>query len=91
MFGDRTYFEAHDPVHLCAKYVSRARNLKIWIDIGDADQWNPAATAFHNQLVATGVPHEWNVYPGGHNVDYWRAHAPDYLRFYNRALVKSAR
>jgi enterochelin esterase-like enzyme len=89
MFGDRSYFEAHDPVHLCVKYAAHARSLKIWIDVGDTDPWNPAATAFHNLLVANGVPHEWNVYPGGHNVDYWRTHAPDYLRFYNRALVKS--
>jgi S-formylglutathione hydrolase FrmB len=89
MFGDRSYFEAHDPVHLCARYVAHARSLKIWIDIGDTDPWNPAATAFHNQLTASAIPHEWHVYAGGHDVDYWRAHAPDYLRFYNRALAKA--
>lgn len=89
MFGDRAYFEAHDPVNLCAKHQAHARTLKIWIDVGDTDPWNPAATAFHNQLTANAIPHEWHVYTGGHNVDYWRAHAADYLRFYHSALVKS--
>jgi enterochelin esterase-like enzyme len=88
MFGDRSYFEAHDPVSLTAKDGGQARELRIWIDIGTEDIWFPAANAYHNQLVSQQIAHEWNVYPGSHNIEYWRAHAYDYLRFYDRALEK---
>ena len=86
MFGDRAYFEAHDPVSLCAKNRGHARSLKIWIDIGSEDTWFAAANAFHTQLTSAGIAHEWSVFPGAHNIEYWRAHAHDYLRFYDEAL-----
>lgn len=87
-FGDRAYFEAHDPVSLCRKYRERAQSMKIWIDIGSEDIWYRAATDFHQLLESQDIKHEWRVFPGAHDIDYWRAHAYDYLKFYDRALEK---
>jgi len=85
-FGDKQYFETHDPVSLCKKDHALTRRFKIWLDIGDADPWYRAAEAFHQQLDSQGIPHTWNVYEGGHNDAYWQAHVVDYLRFYGQAL-----
>jgi len=85
-YGDRAYFEAHDPVSLCRKDPLRAEELTIWMDIGADDPWRGPATAFHDLLVSKGVAHEWRVDSGGHDGAYWRAHVRDYLLFYDRAL-----
>jgi enterochelin esterase-like enzyme len=85
-YGDRAYFEAHDPVSLCRKDPIRAAELTIEIDIGAEDPWRAAAAAFHDLLLSKAVAHEWRVSPGGHDANYWRAHVRDYLLFYDRAL-----
>jgi len=56
-FGDESYFEAHDPIHLFEAHPEIARTLKLWIDVGQQDAWLPVVTAFHNQLVEEGIPH----------------------------------
>jgi enterochelin esterase-like enzyme len=86
-FGDRQYFEAHDPVTLCQKDQGQARQLLIWLDIGANDHWYGAAKSFHELLVAQRIPHSWQVYDGGHDPSYWRRQLPDYLRFYGQAFV----
>jgi enterochelin esterase-like enzyme len=88
-FGDGQYYKAHDPVSLCDEDHGLTKRFKIWLDIGDADPWYGAAKAFHQQLESEGIPHVWQVYPGGHDDNYWKAHVADYLRFYGQAL-KSA-
>ena len=89
-FGDRQYFEAHDPVSICLKNPVQASKFQIWLDIGDKDAWYPAAKLFHEQLQSYGVPHQWNVSSGDHNDAYWTAHIADYLRFYSNAFGKSS-
>lgn len=85
-FGDRAYFDAHNPLSLSKKYPDVMRRLKLWIDIGHDDSWAPAARAFHTQLNGLDIAHIWHEYPGGHTGEYWSSHAPEYLRFYSHAL-----
>jgi S-formylglutathione hydrolase FrmB len=89
-FGDRAYFEAHDPVTLCKRNPAKALNLVIWLDIGQDDRWLPAAQTFHEQLTAAGIMHSWQVNPGGHDAEYWGAHVQEYLEFYSLALATPA-
>lgn len=86
-FGDPAYFRTRDPVQLFRDYPLRARQFAIWLDIGTGDPWYTAAEAFHAQLEAAGIPHEWRAYPGGHNLSYWSEHTAEYLTFYSRALA----
>jgi enterochelin esterase-like enzyme len=88
MVGDAAYFARFDPLELFARRPSLARTLRIQIDVGAADTtWRPIATAFHLELERVGVPHRWIVLPGHHSGDeYWRPHAPIFLRFYDAAL-----
>jgi enterochelin esterase-like enzyme len=85
-FGDKQYFDAHDPVSLCAKNPTRARTFSIWVDIGNSDGWYQQAEAFHKLLAGAGVSHQWTVFNGGHDDAYWTAHVRDYLRFYSQAF-----
>jgi enterochelin esterase-like enzyme len=85
-FGDWSYFNAHDPVHLVYEHPEMARALKLWVDVGDDDVWHSAVVELEAALERCGVQHMWRVYPGGHDGEYWTAHAPDYLRFYARTL-----
>lgn len=87
IFGDRAYFDANDPVSLCNKYEARVQDTVIWIDIGQDDKWEPAAQAFHQQLMANGLLHTWHVNPGGHDGAYWSTNLDAYLQFYSHALA----
>jgi enterochelin esterase-like enzyme len=88
-FKDAADFVNNDPVTLYEQNAASARSFHIWIDIGAEDRWFPAARAFHEQLQADNVPHQWTVYEGGHAASYWQSHVADYLRFYGDALVSS--
>jgi enterochelin esterase-like enzyme len=85
-FGDEAYFAAHDPRPLFQSQVDQARTLRIWIDIGDEDEWFPEAQRLHRQLEQSNIPHTWRVFEGEHHDRYWTQNAGEYLRFYNDAF-----
>jgi S-formylglutathione hydrolase FrmB len=60
----------------------------VWIDVGRADPFLEAATAYAARLRAHGRSVELRVWPGGHDREYWKAHLRDYLGFYARALAR---
>jgi len=86
-FGDKNYFSQHDPVSIVSTKPERARQIRLWIDIGQEDSWAPQTEAFNQELTAERIPHDWLELPGGHEASYWRAHVGDYLRFYSDALA----
>jgi len=89
-FGDLRYFSHYDPLTLAATRRA-ASSLQIWIDVGDGDPYLRATTSLHSILLARGIPHQWNVYPGPHDNSYWSEHTSDYLVFYSSAFVLGER
>jgi enterochelin esterase-like enzyme len=86
-FGDEAFFDAHDPAHLVQAHPEQARELKIFLDVGEQDtDWHDKAAAFNDLLNQLGIPHEWHTWPGVHDAVYWGGHTADYLRFYAAAL-----
>ncbi|HZS00219.1 MAG TPA: alpha/beta hydrolase-fold protein [Chloroflexota bacterium] len=83
--GEGAEFAERDPLSLARTRDSLDR-LRIWLDIGEADQFYPRALALHATLNERGVAHEWHAFPGEHYDGYWIEHTPDYLGFYSRAL-----
>lgn len=57
---------------------------------GSSDPY-PGFTAenqqFDSELTAAGVPHQFAVYPGGHDTALWLAHAPQWLELALQALA----
>ena len=85
-FGDERAFAAHDPWQLTVAHPEVARAVRIWLDVGERDWWLTPVTTFHDQLTRLAVPHQWSIYPGGHEGSYWTSRIEDYLRFYGTAL-----
>ena len=60
----------------------------VYLDAGDKDRYYRPIEEFHNQLVELGIPHEWQVNPGGHDEDYWQGQLEGYLEWYGRRLSR---
>jgi enterochelin esterase-like enzyme len=86
-FGDRDYFEAHDPLSLMQRYPQTARRLQVWLDVGEQDPWLDIVVGFDQEMTDLGVVHEFHVYSGPHDDEYWTANLGAYLEFYSRALA----
>ena len=68
--------------------LANLSGLRIWLDSAQKDPWEPRAEELHQILVARGIDHIWQVYPGAHDAKYWREHSVDYIRFYGDALAQ---
>lgn len=90
--GTGAEFASKDPISLARTLpISTLKSLQIWLDIGQDDEWLPDVLVLHNILAERGIPHTWNVLPGGHLWAYWTEHIIDYLRFYSRAMSPTRR
>jgi enterochelin esterase-like enzyme len=56
-----------------------AQQLKLlWVSCGASDGLLGISHDFHQALESIGVPHEWQVYAGGHDFDVWRSNLYDF-------------
>lgn len=57
---------------------------RIYLDIGKRDRPEilRAAFWFEELLDDKSIPHEWHLFTGFHNEEYWKAHMAQYLRWY---------
>jgi enterochelin esterase-like enzyme len=82
-------FPFYDPLQL-AHGIDPSDPPQIWLDIGDSDDWEPAAAMLDRLLTALDIPHEYSEKPGQHVRDYWVSRVDDYLQFYSGAFLKNA-
>ena len=68
--------------------VGNATGLQIYFDCGTEDEYgfNVGAQAFHDLLDARHIPHEFHLYPGGHDWSYVAEHFAASLEFHSRAF-----
>ena len=62
----------------------------IFMDMGESDQELGFNSQFESMLTQLGIPHEWHLYPGAHDEQYWQAHVEEYLRWYAEVWVEQA-
>jgi enterochelin esterase-like enzyme len=57
---------------------------RIYIDVGERDRPEilDAAYWFEKLLDERDIPHDWYLFSGFHNEDYWQAHVEEYLLWY---------
>jgi S-formylglutathione hydrolase FrmB len=84
---DPAFWDRNSPFTL-ARNGPRPVGVKIYFDCGTEDDFgfNRGAQAFHDLLVARGIPHEFHLYPGGHDESYVAQHLPASLAFHSRAF-----
>ena len=73
--------------------ISRAASLKavnIYFDCGEEDDFGfeSGATALDRVLASRKIPHEFHLYPGRHNWQYFATHLPASLQFHSRLFNK---
>jgi S-formylglutathione hydrolase FrmB len=62
--------------------------LQIYFDCGSDDEFGfyKGNAQFDQLLTARGIPHEFHLYPGGHDWDYFAEHLPASFEFQSRAF-----
>lgn len=89
---DRKFWDANSPFVLARKNAALLKHTKIYFDCGTEDSYGfeRGASELHRELVSLGIPHEFHLYPGGHNLSYFLAHWAASFEFHWRAF-QSAR
>lgn len=84
---DSAYWDRNSPFTI-VKNSPKPAGLQIYFDCGTEDSYgfNKGAQAFHDLLVSKGIPHEFHLYPGGHDWSYFAQHFPAALEFQSRAF-----
>ena len=74
------HWQQNNPFDLARKNANPDQDAAIYINCGQQDDFGfeDGASRMHKQLLAEGVRHEFHLYPGGHNADYFLgAHGGD--------------
>jgi S-formylglutathione hydrolase FrmB len=84
---DIAFWNRNNPFTL-VRESNNAAKLKIYFDCGAQDDFgfNVGAQKLNDLLVARKIPHEFHIYPGGHNADYVAEHLGASLQFESRAF-----
>ena len=82
------HWKANNPFDLARQNRVQIKVEAIYINCGDADEYGFAegASKMHQQLLSEGVRHEFHLYPGGHNAEYFLSHLGETMEFHWRAF-----
>ena len=85
---DAAFWDRNSPIAV-AKTASLG-NLKIYLDCGSEDDFGfeAGATALDRVLTSRKIRHEFHLYPGRHDWQYFATHLPASLEFHSRLFVK---
>jgi S-formylglutathione hydrolase FrmB len=87
---DRAFWDRNNPLAL-ARTAPIAR-LKIYFDCGSEDgyRFNAGTEALDKILSSRHITHEFHIYPGGHDWEYFAEHLPASLEFEAKAFGLSS-
>lgn len=84
VFGSRAYFDRNNVFYFArTDTASSLKRMKIYFDVGNNDDYGfeQGAQALDKLLTSRGVPHEFHIYPGGHNAQFVISHFDEVIRF----------
>ena len=83
---DQAFWDRNNPLTLAK--TADIKGMKIYLDCGSEDDYgfNVGTEALHKILVSRKIPHEFHIYPGGHNWAFFAEHLPAVLEFQARAI-----
>jgi len=89
---DHQFWNLNSPFVLARKNAASLLKMKIYFDCGTEDSYGfyRGASELNETLDSLKIPHEFHLYPGGHNVSYLLAHRDVSFEFHWREfkLVK---
>jgi enterochelin esterase-like enzyme len=80
LYGDDEHRNLRDPFRLAVS--QELQGIQIYLDVGSADGLAGVNERLYGLLESAGIPAEWHLNSGGHNMSYWSDHLEDYLLFY---------
>jgi S-formylglutathione hydrolase FrmB len=82
------HWKANDPFTLARKNKAALKNMAIYFNCGQSDDFGfeTGAAALDKQLTAEGIPHEYHPYPGGHSMTYFLSHLAEVIEFHSHAF-----
>jgi S-formylglutathione hydrolase FrmB len=85
---DPTFWRKNDPLTIAR--TANLAGLHIYFDCGSQDDFGfeSGAADLDKILVSRHVPHEFHLYPGGHNWVYFAEHLPALLKFHSSIFDK---
>jgi S-formylglutathione hydrolase FrmB len=85
---DRQFWFRNSPYVLARQNASALTKMKIYFDCGTEDTFGlyRGASELHETLDSLKIPHEFHLYPGGHNEAYLRAHREASFEFHWRTF-----
>jgi S-formylglutathione hydrolase FrmB len=88
---DPAFWNQNDPVTIAR--TANLAGLKVYFDCGSEDDYgfDAGAEALDKLLTSRRIPHEFHLYPGGHNWSYFAEHLPESLAFESRAYEEAGR
>lgn len=88
--GDSIYWKSTQPTSI-AQELTRDHfdSLNIFFYVGDKDWLKDGNIKMHEILKNKGVKHEFKIYPGEHNRDFWFSHFTENLIFHSNNFYKS--
>ena len=74
---DRAFWDRNNPFTI-VRAAPPPAGMQIYFDCGTEDEFGfyRGAQAFHDLLVSRKIPHEFHLYPGGHDWGYFAEHLP---------------
>ncbi len=66
--------------------MEEAQRPRIYLDMGESDRWRTSTEVFVAKLEYLEMNLIYLVQSGGHTIEYWQEHTPEYLRWYAEAL-----
>lgn len=87
---DPAFWKENDPLTIAR--TANLSGLKIYFDCGSEDDYGfeVGAQALDKLLASRHIPHEFHLYPGGHDWEYFAAHLPAMLQFEFHAFERAA-
>src|SRR5580700_5058472 len=84
---DAAFWQRQSPFTI-VKDGPRPAALRIYFDCGTDDEFgfDKGNAQFDQLLAARGILHEFHLYPGGHDWDYFAEHLPASFEFQSRAF-----
>lgn len=88
---DLEFWNLNSPFVLAKKNAALLSKMKIYFDCGTEDSFGfyRGAAELNQTLDALKIPHEFHLYPGGHNVSYLLAHRDASFLFHWQAFESS--
>ncbi len=83
-----THWQQNNPFELARRNKVQIKTQAIYINCGQQDDFGfqEGAEKMHKQLAAEGIAHEFHLYPGSHNADYFLSHLGETIEFHWHAF-----